>query len=129
MMRGRGAIGAMAVVAALAMPVAAARAFDESKYPDMQGQWARPAGTGIQWDPTKPIGRPQQPPLTPEYQAVWEASMVDQSAGGQGNDPLFRCLPVGMPRMMSAVFAMEIVITPNATYILSDYSTPRRIYT
>ena len=30
---------------------------------------------------------------------------------------------------MSAVFPMEIVITPNTTYVLSDYSTPRRIYT
>ena len=117
-----------AVAAALFLP-AAAQAFDESKYPDMQGQWARPRGVGIQWDPTRPLGRPQQPPLTPEYQAVWEASMADQAAGGQGNDPLYRCVPVGMPRVMSAVFPMEIVITPNATYILSDYSTPRRIHT
>jgi len=128
-MRFRGAIGAFAVAAALLIPMAAAQAFDESKYPDMQGQWARPAGTGVQWDPSKPIGRPQLPPLTPEYQAAWEASMADQATGGQGNDPVARCIPVGMPRVMSAVFPMEIVITPNTTYILSDYSTPRRIYT
>jgi len=129
-MSDRSAIGACVVAAALLLPMATALAFvDESKYPDMQGQWTRPNGTGIQWDPTKPIGRPQAPPLTPEYQAVWEASMADQASGGQGNDPLFRCLPVGMPRMMSAVFPMEIVITPAAFYILSDYSTPRRIYT
>ena len=93
-----------------------------SRYPDFQGQWARPAGIGIQWDQTKPIGRGQQPPLTPEYQAIWEASIADQAAGGQGNDPLSRCVPVGMPRVMSAVFPMEIVITPNTTYILFDYS-------
>jgi hypothetical protein len=123
------ACGAIALAAALALTIAGAQAFDESKYPDMQGQWARPPGTGIQWDPTKTLGRAQEPPLTPEYQAIWEASMADQKAGGQGNDPLYRCVPVGMPRVMSAVFPMEIVITPNTTYILSDYSTPRRIYT
>jgi hypothetical protein len=128
-MFGQNAVGAILLTAALLMPMAGARGFDEAKYPDMQGQWGRPQGVGIQWDPTKPIGRPQQPPLTPEYQAIWEASMADQAAGGQGNDPLFRCVPVGMPRVMSAVFPMEIVITPNTTFILSDYSTPRRIYT
>jgi hypothetical protein len=117
-----------ALAAALSIPIAAF-AFDESKYPDMQGQWERSKGIGIQWDPAHPLGRAQQPPLTPEYQKIWEASMADQAAGGQGSDPLYRCVPVGMPRVMSAVFPMEIVISPNTTYILSDYSTPRRIFT
>src|SRR6202035_1473184 len=93
--------------AALAVPIAA-NAFDESKYPDMQAQWSRPRGTGIQWDPSKPPGRPQQPPLTPEYQSIWEASMADQANGGQGNDALYRCVPIGMPRVMNAVFPWEI---------------------
>src|SRR5215475_7893903 len=124
----RDAMGAIMLAAALALP-AVAQAFDESKYPDMQAQWSRPSGTGIQWDPSKPGGRPQQPPLTAEYQAIWEASMADQANGGQGNDPLYRCFPVGMPRVMNAVFPMEIVITPNTTYILFDSSTPRRIFT
>jgi hypothetical protein len=128
-MFGRNAIAVFALTAALLAPMAGAGAADDPKYPNMQGQWARPEGVGIQWDPTKPIGRSQQPPLTAEYHAIWEASIADQAAGGQGNDPLFRCVPVGMPRVMSAVFPMEIVITPNTTYILSDYSTPRRIYT
>ena len=30
---------------------------------------------------------------------------------------------------MNAVFPMEIVISPNTTYILFDASTPRRIFT
>jgi hypothetical protein len=124
----RKAMGAVLLAMALALPVAAL-AFDESKYPDMQGQWSRPRGVGIQWDPSKPPGRGQQPPLTPEYQSIWEASMADQANGGQGNDPLYRCYPQGMPRLMNAVFPMEIVITPSTTYILLDASTPRRIFT
>src|SRR5690349_8624375 len=78
----RNAMSAVILAAALALP-AMAYAFDESKYPDMQAQWSRPRGVGIQWDPSKPGGRAQQPPLTAEYQAIWEASMADQANGGQ----------------------------------------------
>ena len=110
---------AVMLASALAVP-GAALAFDESKYPDLQGQWSRPPGTGIQADPSKPPGRGQQPPLTPEYQAIWEASMADQAKGGQGNDPLYRCYPIGMARVMNAVFPMEIVVSPNTTYMLFE---------
>jgi hypothetical protein len=123
----RWVIGAIACVAGFSLPLAAAKAHDESKYPDFSGQWARIGG--IQWDPSKPRGRAQQAPLTPEYQAVLEASMADQAAGGGGNDPVGRCTPQGMPRIMTVVFPMEIVVTPATTHILFDYAMPRRIYT
>jgi hypothetical protein len=120
-------IGAIACLAALLLPGAAAQAFDDSKYPDFSGQWARIGG--IQWDPSKPRARAQQAPLTPEYQAVLEASLADQAAGGGGNDMVGRCIPQGMPRIMTVVFPMEIVVTPNTTHILFDYAMPRRVYT
>jgi hypothetical protein len=128
-MLNRRAIAALAVAAALAWPAAGAWAFDESKYPDFSGQWRRPPGVGIQWDQTKPLGRGQQAPLTPEYQKVFEWSLADQAAGGQGNDPPSRCMPFGLPRIMSVIFPMEILITPKTTHILFDYAMPRRIYT
>ena len=99
------------------------------KYPDIVGQWRRPAGIGIQWDQSKRVGPAQQAPLTPEYQARYEANLADQRAGGQGTDPLGKCIPPGMPRMMTVVFPMEIIIMPSTTYILTDYTDPRRIYT
>ena len=99
------------------------------KYPDIVGQWRRPAGIGIQWDQSKRVGSAQEAPLTPEYQARYEANLADQRAGGQGTDPLGKCIPPGMPRMMSVIFPMEIIIMPNTTYILTDYTDPRRIYT
>jgi hypothetical protein len=34
-----------------------------------------------------------------------------------------------MPRIMSVIFPMEIVITPKTTHIIFDYALPRRIYT
>jgi hypothetical protein len=101
--------------------------YDLSKYPDWSGQWKNTAG--IQWDPTKPLGRAQQPPLTPEYQKRYEASLADQAAGGLGDDPTGRCIPHGMPRVMTVVYPMEIVILPRATYILTDYTVSRRIFT
>jgi hypothetical protein len=125
---------AQSLIAAIALAgslgaATAAFAFDESKYPDFSGQWRRPPGIGIQWDPAHTVGRDQRPPLTPEYQAIWEASMADQANGGQGNDAPSRCVPYGMPRMMSTIFPMEIVVTPKTTHLISEYTMPRRIYT
>jgi hypothetical protein len=123
----RSTIAAVALVTALNLAGAGARAQDISKYPDWSGQWLRIGG--IQWDPSKPLGRGQQPPLTPEYQAIYDASLVDQSHGGQGNNSRFTCIPHGMPRAMTATFPFEILIMPRTTYILFENQPDRRIYT
>jgi hypothetical protein len=118
----------VAACAALMMTAFDANALD-AQYPDWSGQWRKPVGVGNQWDQSKPLGRGQQAPLTPQYQAIFDASLADQEAGGQGNDPPARCVPFGMPRVMTAVFNMEIVVTPPVTYILFDHSLPRRVFT
>jgi hypothetical protein len=112
----------------LGVAIGGAQAHDESKYPDWSGQWVR-VGPG-HFDPTKPPGRGQQPPLTPEYQAVFEASLADQAHGGQGNDPTIKCIPGGMPRAMIVTQPLEIVILPKTTYVMLElHSMLRRIYT
>jgi hypothetical protein len=117
-------------LAACLLPIgSSAWAQDVSRYPDWSGQWKRPQGVGIQWDQTRPLGLPQQAPLTAEYQAVFEAGVRDQGEGGQGSDPRFTCIPNGMPRIMSVIFPMEIVPLPRITYMLFEYDIPRRIYT
>jgi hypothetical protein len=125
----RRAIAGVALVGALLMTVASAQAFDEAKYPDWSGQWRKPQGIDNQWDQTKPPGRAQQAPLTAEYQAIFEASLADQAAGGQGGDIRITCVSTGMPRMMTAVRPFEFVITPNVTYVNFENNQPRRIYT
>jgi hypothetical protein len=125
----RSSITAIALATAFCVSMHGARAQDEAKFPDLSGQWKRPPGVGIQWDQTKPIGLPQQAPLTAEYQAIFEASLQDQEKGGQGNDPRFTCIPNGMPRIMSVIFPMEIVPLPKITYMMFEYDIPRRIYT
>lgn len=128
-MRNRGSIAGIMLTAMLALANTTTMAFDETKYPDWKGQWRRPAGVGNQWDTSKPVSK-QEAPLTAEYQAIFEANLADQGAGGQGTDPTYTCLPDGMPRAMNVIFPMEIIIQPNVTHIIIEYlSMLRRIYT
>ena len=127
----RGSLAAVALAATLIAAAGATQAQDDSKYPNWKGQWIRVGGgQGAPWDPTKPWGPGQQAPLTPEYQTIFDANLADQAAGGQGTDPTFRCIPTGMPRIMLAVQPMEIVITPETTYIMLElFTTLRRVFT
>src|ERR1700676_3808101 len=77
----------------------AAGAQEAKKYPAFEGMWDRGSPLGS-WDPAKPPGRGQQAPLTPEYQAVYEANIAKDKAGIVF-DPKFTCGPVGMPRVMN----------------------------
>jgi hypothetical protein len=130
---GFAAIAALALTCAQAQVPASStkyKAFDPAKYPDFSGQWKRPAGIGNQFDQTKPAREKQQVEFTPEYQKLFEDNLKDQAEGGQGTDPTFTCIPDGMPRAMNVIFPLEIIITPNTTYMLIEYLTmQRRIFT
>jgi hypothetical protein len=125
----RSAISPIAVVLLLCASFTSARAWDDAKYPDWKGQWEK-IGRGGSYDPTKPGGRAQQPPLTPEYQAIWEANLAEARAGGQFYNGQARCLPGGMPRMMMPYEPMEVIVTPDITYVQVSFNNEfRRIYT
>jgi hypothetical protein len=132
-MPSRSIIGALTAVAAM-VAASGALAFDDAKYPDWKGLWTRarvPGAVGQPpHDPSKPVGRGQGAPLTAEYQARFEANLVDQANGGQGTSATFACLPNGMPRMMSAYEPLEFIITPDITYVLIDHiEHSRHVYT
>ena len=111
-----------ALSAALLMTIGIARAFDESKYPDLKGQWDRTQPA--RWLDGKDA------PLTAEYRAIYEANLKDQHEGGQGTDPTYTCVAPGMPRVMNAYGPFEIVVTPKTTHILMDHiHDSRRIFT
>ena len=119
------AIGAIALAAFL-IGAAGAQAFDDAQYPNLKGQWNRTGSP--RWDPQDRDG--ERAPLTPEYRAIHAANLADQRAGGQGTDPTYLCLAPGMPRAMVAYEAMEIVVTPQTTYVLIDHiHDSRRIFT
>jgi hypothetical protein len=127
----RSRLGIVALTITIAASAASiiAHAQDQSKYPDWSGQWLRGPGMGVGWDPRKPPGLGQQAPLTPESRATFEANLSDKAQGGLGGDPTGLCLPHGMPRMMIGIYPIEFVITPKITYVLTDYTTDRRIFT
>jgi hypothetical protein len=131
----RSSIVAVLSATALLMTIGRAPAFDDTKYPNLKGQWNRLVVPGVRgqpsFDQTKSWGPEQQAPLTPEYQAIFEASLADQANGGPGNNvDRARCAPSGMPHMMVAFRGLEFVVTPETTYILvGDQDQPRRIFT
>src|SRR5215831_2222824 len=121
----RTAIGAMAAIAALLVSLAGAGAFEDTKYPDLKGQWVRTGNPN--W---APAGAPR-PPLTAKYQATFDANRKEMAQGEPGNVPSWYCLPQGMPMMMNMYDPMEVVITPEITYVLISHvnDSYRRIYT
>jgi hypothetical protein len=141
-MRFHGSLATAALAAVLAMMIGGA-ACAEAKYPDLKGLWRRAGNSGLlaggagglRWDDSKPpkptpsLG--QEPPLTPEYQAIYQANLDDMEKGGQGIDPTYSCVSPGMPRVMIGYSAMEFVVTPQVTYVLMerDHDFSRHIYT
>jgi hypothetical protein len=120
----RSSIAAVALALPLLMPIGRAQALDDAKYPDWKGQWVRIGAANF--DPDKPPGQRQRAPLTKEYQAVLDASVADQAAGGQGNNPMARCIPPGMPRMMIGYGGIEFIMTEAITIMV--FADPMRQY-
>jgi hypothetical protein len=143
----RSVLAAAALAALPWIPGAGAQVFDFGKYPDLRGQWVRygPSGPDLKgplvrlgpsgvfrtrFDPYKPPGAGQSPPLTPEYQALFEANLKDQAEGGQGSAQTFTCLSPGMPRATNGYGEIEFVVTPHTFYVLVQHvDDDRRIYT
>jgi hypothetical protein len=142
-----GAIVFSTVLGALWVSGADAEVVDYGKYPDLHGQWVRwgPSGADLtgplvrngppgfnstRFDPSKPPGLAQHPPLTPAFEAAFEANIKDQREGGQGTTPTFTCVSPGMPRATNGYGEYEFVVTPNTTYILLQHiNDDRRIFT
>ena|SRR2546426_6958337 len=95
----RATISLVALIGVLCATLNGAGALDETKYPDWKGQWVRADSAEIApWDSRKPWGLGQQPPLTPQDQAVFEANLKQLAAGVKASDPTARCIPAAMPR-------------------------------
>src|SRR5260370_41779478 len=109
----RSLIGSIALTVAMGLTIAGAAAFDEAKYPDWKGQWSRlqtlrtRASPNPSFDPNKFQGLAQQAPLTAEYQAILEASLADQAAGGAAFDREYLCSSACRPRRMDRCSTTE----------------------
>jgi hypothetical protein len=103
----RNLVGATAFASALLTMIGGVAASEEAKYPDLKGYWrttnrgllAGGAG-GWRWDESRPPSTAtdlgQDPPLTPEYRAIYQADIADIERGGQGIDPTYKCVSPGL---------------------------------
>jgi hypothetical protein len=124
-MRNRISLYAAAFAAVLVATPSIAQVVDFGKYPAFNGRWSR-NGPPNNW---RQLAGP--PPFTPEYQKRFDAITADLKNGKPGNWPSTYCIPPGMPAMMNLYNPMEMIITPETTYILisHDNDSYRRIYT
>ncbi len=97
-------------------------------YPDWRGQWKR-GSPSLNWSPEGyEVAGP--PPLNEEYMAIWQGYTALQESGIPAGDPPSTCLPQCMPMIMKMVYPMEIIITPEITYIYAEWNSQfRRVYT
>ncbi len=119
-------LGALSVVsgvdvAAAAQPAAASRTF-----PDWSGAWEPTVGLRF----TRPGGKPNPPPLTPAYAAIYKVATDAAAAGRPVNDPTASCIWPGMPRVITNPYPHEILMHDDRVTIIYEYmSQVRRIWT
>ena len=125
---------ALLIVAFVA--TAGAAAAQDSKYPDLRGQWLGvlrgvPNLPGQpSFDPNKPWGKGQNAPLTAEYEKVLEANLRSQEEGGFGEWRGSYCYGFGMPLIAYGFQPMEIIVTPETTYLQVNWvEHVRRVFT
>jgi hypothetical protein len=118
----------------------AARSQDRSPGGGLTGAWERwpgqTGGPGAATDPppvSPAAGRIPEPPLKPEYLAIWRAEQAEiqrlTAAGLPPANNYSACIGDGMPAMMQAMFPMENLETPGQVTVIQEaYNQVRRIY-
>jgi len=72
---------------------------------------------------------PDAPSLTPEYMAKWEVIRKSRMAGSSEYDNTAKCLPPGMPAMMSMAYGMEVMQNKDKITFFSELNDAmRRVY-
>jgi hypothetical protein len=73
--------------------------------------------------------RPDEPSLTPEYMAKWQMISKTLIAGSSQYDPVAKCLPPGMPAVMSMFYGMEAMQNKDKITFFSELNDAmRRVY-
>ena len=105
--------------------------------PDLNGTWQifpDPYGDATNDlfapDPPPPGG---EPPLKEPYASAYKSLLKRQKAANAQGKPLAtassRCLPEGMPTLMSAHYALEFLQTPGRVTVIAEFMAEiRRIY-
>lgn len=95
--------------------------------PDWGGIWSKTGGPG--YETGRRPGTPVSAKLTPDARARYDAER-SRAAAGNNFDPLSACAPAGLPRWFSSGYLREHVVTPDQTWLMTEYTSEvRRIYT
>ena len=113
-------------------PIAPARVMvGKQSLPNFTGMWFR--NGSFLFDPAISVNNiaKMNPPYKPEWMAEFDAHRKKVAETGVNDgDPTAGCLPPGMPRMMSVVYPMEILLTPGQVTIITEWMGQiRRVYT
>ena len=109
-----------------AKPEFVPRQYEPRSMRDFTGLWVN--REGISWVPGKP-GLKGEPPLTPEYEAIYAEHRKNAAAGKPTGDPTAACLPQGMPRIMTMPYPMEIMQNDLQVNIFAEWNEQtRRIF-
>jgi hypothetical protein len=121
------ALPALGAAAATAPKAPAKKPAAASRLPDWKGVWGNYGSRNI--DPTTDSGAFQaNAPLNPEYAKRYQDYLAAVKAGKPKGD--IGCLPEGPPRIMRSPYPMEVVVTPDQTWILAEFKHEiRRVYT
>lgn len=105
-----------------------------AKLPDWQGAWNLDMDTFQRGRQT--AVNPKQNPYSAPLSGKWEAYRLSNGAANNGDGPATgtvnnatRCLPDGMPALMSAPHAFLFLFTPGMVVILSESGEYRLIHT
>jgi hypothetical protein len=95
-------------------------------FPDWGGLWENQDGFLY----TRPGGKPNPPPLTPEFAALYKVVTDAAAAGRPVNDPTANCVWPGVPRVIVAPYPTEFLIGTDRVTIINEYmSQVRRVWT
>lgn len=95
--------------------------------PDWSGIWRRTGG--IRFESETPQGQMPTVQLTPEYEQRL-IERIENRRQGIEFDPLSLCEPPGYPRWYTETFLRDWIVTPDQTWMTSEYANEtRRVYT
>ena len=117
----------LAQTPAKAPPKAAKAAAKRTQLPDWRGVWAHFGSLNLDPD-TKGGERQPNAPHNAEYAKKYDDYLAARAAGKPKGD--IGCLPEGPPRIMRSPYPIEVIITPQETWILAEFKHEiRRVYT
>jgi hypothetical protein len=103
--------------------------------PDWSGAWGLDDDSfrQLREAAAAPVGNPNVPLLTPEFEKIRYTNNIIN--GGQGPDGKgvptnsAKCIPDGMPLIMTAAYAHEYLFTPGLVTIIVEDNEIRRVHT